>query len=222
MKVLSEIEFTNGSNGHDRNLTQMRYALIANGNAFIQDHTSLNIPFPKTWKWPNLIQLFVKRHWKYVLCQTDALAISFKNVCPFYKRMQMVGCRINKYQSKMKLLPLYCALSAYKSLQAYVQTKHILRRKVMAAMTWHLTTIAWQAHIRNYLGLALLTLSWDKNWDIYSLVKGYPIFYPRITLVAPSPGRLLLVALVLQIRFLFLISLFEPEHVLFNYQWPFH
>ena len=50
MKVLSEIEFTNGSNGHDRNLTQMRYALIANGNAFIQDHTSLNIPFPKTWK----------------------------------------------------------------------------------------------------------------------------------------------------------------------------
>ena len=73
----------------------------------------------------------------------------------------------------------------------------------MAAMTWHLTTIAWQAHIRNYLGLALLTLSWDKNWDIHSLVKGYPIFYPRITLVAPSPGRLLLVALVLQIRFLF-------------------
>ena len=38
-------------------------------------------------------------------------------------------------------------------------------------------------------GLALLTLSWDKNWDSHSLVNGYPSFYPRIALVAPSPGR---------------------------------
>ena len=38
------------------------------------------------------------------------------------------------------------------------------------------------------LGLALLTLSWDKNWDSHSLVNGYPSFYPRIALVAPSPG----------------------------------
>ena len=37
-------------------------------------------------------------------------------------------------------------------------------------------------------GLALLTLSWDKNWDSHSLVNGYPSFYPRIALVAPSPG----------------------------------
>ena len=38
-------------------------------------------------------------------------------------------------------------------------------------------------------GLALLTLSWDKNWDSHSLVNGYPSFYPaRISLVAPSPG----------------------------------
>ena len=37
-------------------------------------------------------------------------------------------------------------------------------------------------------GLALLTLSWDKNWDSHSLVNGYPCFYPRIALVAPSPG----------------------------------
>ena len=37
-------------------------------------------------------------------------------------------------------------------------------------------------------GLALLTLSWDKNWDSHSLVNGYPRFYPRIALVAPSPG----------------------------------
>ena len=36
-------------------------------------------------------------------------------------------------------------------------------------------------------GLALLTLSWDKNWDSHSLVNGYPRFYPRIALVAPSP-----------------------------------
>ena len=36
-------------------------------------------------------------------------------------------------------------------------------------------------------GLALLTLSWDKNWDSHSLVNGYPSFYPRIALVAPSP-----------------------------------
>ena len=38
------------------------------------------------------------------------------------------------------------------------------------------------------LGLALLTLSWDKNWDSHSVVNGYPNFYPRIALVAPSPG----------------------------------
>ena len=37
------------------------------------------------------------------------------------------------------------------------------------------------------LGLALLTLSWDKNWASHSLVNGYPSFYPRIALVAPSP-----------------------------------
>ena len=37
-------------------------------------------------------------------------------------------------------------------------------------------------------GLALLTLSWDKNWDSHSLVNGYPSFNPRIALVAPSPG----------------------------------
>ena len=38
-------------------------------------------------------------------------------------------------------------------------------------------------------GLALLTLSWDKNWDSHSLVNGYPCFYPRIAFVAPSPGH---------------------------------
>ena len=27
-----------------------------------------------------------------------------------------------------------------------------------------------------------------KNWDSHSLVNGYPSFYPRIALVAPSPG----------------------------------
>ena len=41
----------------------------------------------------------------------------------------------------------------------------------------------------NLLGLALLTLSWDKNWDSHSLLNGYPSFYPRIALVAPSPGE---------------------------------
>ena len=39
------------------------------------------------------------------------------------------------------------------------------------------------------LGLALLTLSWDKNWDSHSLVNGNPSFYHRIALVAPSPGQ---------------------------------
>ena len=39
-------------------------------------------------------------------------------------------------------------------------------------------------------GLALLTLSQDKNWDSHSLVNGYPSFYPRIALVAPGPGVL--------------------------------
>ena len=41
---------------------------------------------------------------------------------------------------------------------------------------------------RQYPGLALLTLSWDKNWDSHSPMNGYPSFYPRIALVAPSPG----------------------------------
>ena len=41
----------------------------------------------------------------------------------------------------------------------------------------------------NHQGLALLTLSWDKNWDSHSLVNGYPSFYRRIASVAPSPGR---------------------------------
>ena len=42
--------------------------------------------------------------------------------------------------------------------------------------------------IETLLGLSLLTLSWDKNWDSHSLVNVYPSFYPRIALVAPSPG----------------------------------
>ena len=41
--------------------------------------------------------------------------------------------------------------------------------------------------ISKHQGLALLTLSWDKNWDSHSLVNGYPRFYPGIALVAPSP-----------------------------------
>ena len=54
--------------------------------------------------------------------------------------------------------------------------------------------IVFSANIRTFvspfsdLGLALLTLSWDKNWDSHSLVNGYPSFYPRIAFVAPSPG----------------------------------
>ena len=36
------------------------------------------------------------------------------------------------------------------------------------------------------LGLALLTLSWDKNCDSHSLMNGYPSFYPRIALVAQA------------------------------------
>ena len=44
--------------------------------------------------------------------------------------------------------------------------------------------------ITMHQGLALLTLPWDKNWDSHSLVNGYPSFYPRIALVAPSPGSL--------------------------------
>ena len=57
------------------------------------------------------------------------------------------------------------------------------------------TYVTWQCADGNVLerwliplGLALLTLSWDKNWDSHSLLNGYPSFYPRIALVAPSPG----------------------------------
>ena len=42
-----------------------------------------------------------------------------------------------------------------------------------------------------HLGLVLLTLSRHKNWDSHSLVNGYPSFYPRIALAAPSPEGLL-------------------------------
>ena len=50
-------------------------------------------------------------------------------------------------------------------------------------MQWFAANESQLAH----LGLALLMLSWDKNWDSHSLVNGYPSFYPRIALVAPSP-----------------------------------
>ena len=72
------------------------------------------------------------------------------------------------------------------------------RREIL---TWHTIStdtkywmIYWLTHGHSGLthlplGLALLTLSWDKNWDSHSLVNGYPSFYPRIALVAPSPGQ---------------------------------
>ena len=42
----------------------------------------------------------------------------------------------------------------------------------------------------DHQGLVLLMLSWDKNWDSHSLaLNGYPSFYPRIGLVAPSLGE---------------------------------
>ena len=56
-------------------------------------------------------------------------------------------------------------------------------------------------------GLALLTLSWDKNWDSHSLVNGYPSFYPRIALVAPSPGDALFSVMVI-FNMLFLYKYF--------------
>ena len=45
--------------------------------------------------------------------------------------------------------------------------------------------------LNGHLGLALLMLSWDKNWDSHSLVNGYPSFYPRIALVTPNPGEII-------------------------------
>ena len=36
--------------------------------------------------------------------------------------------------------------------------------------------------------LALLKLSWDKNWDSHSPTNSYPRFYSRIALVVPRPG----------------------------------
>ena len=38
-------------------------------------------------------------------------------------------------------------------------------------------------------GLALLTLSWDKNLDSHSPMNGYPSFYPRIALVAQEANH---------------------------------
>ena len=81
---------------------------------------------------------------------------------------------------------------------------------VKVPMSWRLSTHRWHLLVpdpqmscndsisisghhdistnNGHQGLALLTLSWDKNWDSHSLVNGYPSFYPRIALVAPSPG----------------------------------
>ena len=53
----------------------------------------------------------------------------------------------------------------------------------------HSEHTSYMRRASGHLGLTLLTLSWDKNWDSHSLVKGYPSFYPRIALVAPSPDR---------------------------------
>ena len=69
--------------------------------------------------------------------------------------------------------------------------QHTSNEIVLSYMPWNAfddkSTLA-QGRAWYHQDLALLTLSWDKNWDSHSLVNGYPSFYPRIALVAPSPG----------------------------------
>ena len=62
----------------------------------------------------------------------------------------------------------------------------VTQNMTMWAKVLKITWITLQYSLR-FLGLTLLTLSWDKNWDSHSLVNGYPSFFPRIALVAPSP-----------------------------------
>ena len=77
--------------------------------------------------------------------------------------------------------------------RALVTPTHGVRTKItlFSIYMYHSTyciSNRWLSTRLQYLhGLALLTLSWDKNWDSHSLVNGYPSFYPRIALVAPSP-----------------------------------
>ena len=63
------------------------------------------------------------------------------------------------------------------------------RRQLPDTNSGHIAILSYPAG-PTFLGSALLTLSWDKNWDSNSLVNGYPSFYPRIALVAPSPDHI--------------------------------
>ena len=70
--------------------------------------------------------------------------------------------------------------------------KHVSHRFMLKIQLVHIIRTYFEICFNDNLigqGLALQTLSWDKNWDSHSLVNGYPSFYPRIALVAPSPGE---------------------------------
>ena len=69
----------------------------------------------------------------------------------------------------------------------YFETMYLLQIYGLA----HIIVGLWlQCRVVDPQGLALLTLSLDKNWDSHSPMNGYPSFYPRIALVAPSPGHI--------------------------------
>ena len=69
----------------------------------------------------------------------------------------------------------------------YFETMYLLQIYDLA----HIIVGLWlQCRAVHPQGLALLTLSLDKNWDRHSPMNGYPSFYPRIALVAPSPGHI--------------------------------
>ena len=77
-------------------------------------------------------------------------------------------------------------MSSYQYRKSHCGDKTMFRPSYLhngISYTGTMTSLYWISD----QGLALLTLSWDKNWDSHSLVNGYPSFYPRIALVAPSP-----------------------------------
>ena len=95
---------------------------------------------------------------------------------------------IRSYFANKSLQPV--AAAVYKLVQGDLITPLNLQPNISKTnmLSMVLQGMAWSNGAAG-LGLALLQLSWDKNWDSHLLVNGYPSFYPRIALAVPSPGQ---------------------------------
>ena len=112
------------------------------------------------------------------------------------------GLPVSLHITNAMYLPLgLCKGAFYYPVHEYVQNRieNVLKKCILfcSQKNWKWFSQKWYVLSETYLqhetlsrlSLTLLTLSWDKNWDSHSLVNGYPSFYPRIALVAPSPAQ---------------------------------